>query len=344
MSIVLVANTPHSAALIIPAIAQVHPDAGPVITIASTCTDFSFPEKTPHRDFPIIRNVEHKPFLVGHGFAPRRKTSPISVDEAVEELSSASVVYLFFPGPEGFRSLYHAELMIRSHNKVAEIRVVEDHPLSPNVTVRAIETAALVDEYRPLLNAVAIEEHFRFNFLLNSCPLIKALFERAGSRAWCNMGAGALQMLLWLRSREKGKEGHSFTAKELEIKASLWTGSDQFPRIDSFGRRISLCAGSRHDDPGYSHYDDPGYELRNMGLLTDQEEQLELTTTGRYVADAFPSSCRDPDLPFRVETWKHLPIEEAISEIDTYIINFFAFHQSVTRYNSDGEYFCRKGA
>jgi hypothetical protein len=338
MSIVLVANTPHSAALIIPAIAQLHPDAGPVITIAATRTAFSFPEKTPYRDFPMIRNVGREPFLAGHGFAPRRKTSPISIDEAVEELSSASVVYLFFPGPEGFRFHCHAEMMVRSRNTVAQIRVIEDHPLSPSATVRAIETAALIDDYRPLLDAVVIEEHFRFNFHLNCYPLVTTLFERTGSKAWHNLSAGALQMLLWLRSLEKGKGGHSFTARELEIKAGLWTGSDEFPRIDSFGRRISL-----RDGPLYDH-NDPSYELCNMRLLNDEESRLELTKTGRYVADAFPSICYDADLPFRIEAWKRMPVDEAVNEIDAYLMSFFGFCQTVLKDNPLGEIFARRGA
>lgn len=340
MSIVLVANTPHSAALIIPALAQVHPDAGPVITIASTCVSFSFPEKTPYRDFPMIRSVEHEPFVAGYGFAPRRKTSPIQVEEAIAELGSASVIYLFFPGPEGFRSLYHAELMIRSHNMVAEIRIIEDHRLNPSVTVRAIESAALIEDYRSHLDAVAIEEYFQFNFRFNSYPLVSILFEQAGSKNWCNLSAGSLQLLLWLRSREKGKGGHSFTAKELEVKARLWTGSGSFPLVDNFGRRISLSA----DDPGYAYYDDPSYELRNMSLLNDEEERLELTGTGRHVADAFPAICHDSDLPFRIEAWKRLPILDAKLEINAYLMSFFGFSQAILRENSLGEIFSRRGA
>jgi hypothetical protein len=336
MSIVLVANTPHSAALIIPAIAQMHPDAGPVITIASTCTNFSFPEKSAYRDFPMIRDVEHEPFVASHGFAPRRKTSPIPVEEAVEELGAASVVYLFFPGPDGFRSLYHAELTIRTHNSVAEIRVIEDHPFSPNVTVRAVETAALIGDYRPLIDAIAIEEHFSFNFHLNSYPLVTTLFVRANSKAWCNISAGSLQLLLWLRSREKGKGGHSLTAKELEIKAALWTGSDEFPRIDNFGRRISLY------DTGY--HDDPVDELRNIRFLSDEEECLELTTLGRLVADTFPPACHDVDLPFRIEAWKRMPVEKAMNEINAYVMSFFGFCQTVLADNPAGKFFSRRGA
>lgn len=336
MSIVLVANTPHSAALIIPAIAELHPNAGPVITIVATRTAFSFPEKTAYSEFPIIRDVEREPFLMGHGFAPRRKTTPISSDEVIEELCQASAVYLFNPEPEGFRSHYQATLMVRSWNKDAKIRVIEDHPLHPSVTIRAIETAALIEDYQPVLDAVAIAEHFDFNFRLNNYPLITKLFERAGSKAWCNMSAGALQLLLWFRSREKGKGGRSFSAKELAIQAKLWEGSGKFAVVDSFGRRISLQAGF--------DYRDPVDELRGMRLLDGDAERLRLSSTGRFVADAFPTSCRDADLPFRVEAWKHLPLAEAISEINSYLMNFFAFHQSVTGDNSSGEFFCRKGA
>jgi len=336
MSIVLVANTPHSAALIIPAIAKLHPDAGPVITITASPTKFSFPEKTAYGEFPLIRKVEREPFLIGYGFAPRRKTTPISIDEVIEELYRASKVYLFDPGSDGFRSHYHATLMVRSYNKDAAIRVIEDHPLHPNVTVRAIETAALIEDYQPFLDAVAIGEHFDFNFRLNNYPLITSLLERAGSKAWYNLSASALQLLFWLRSREKDNGGGSFSSKELEIMAKLWEGSGKFARVDSFGRRISLQAGF--------DYDDPVDELMGMGLVDGEREQLNLSLTGSFVADAFPESCRDADLPFRIEAWKHLPIEKAISEIDRYLMNFFSFHQSVTRYNSDGEYFCRKGA
>lgn len=235
MSIVLVANTPHSAALIIPAIAELHPNVGPVITIVATRTDFSFPEKTAYREFPFIRDVERVPFLMDFGFAPRRKTTPISGDEVIEELCQASTVYLFNPEPEGFRSHYHATLMVRSWNKDAKIRVIEDHTLHPDTTIRAVETAALIEDYQPVLDAVAIAEHFDFNFRLNNYPLITKLFERAGSKAWCNMSAGALQLLLWFRSREKGKGGRSFSSKELAIKVKLWEGSGKFPLVDSFG-------------------------------------------------------------------------------------------------------------
>ena len=344
MSIVLVANTPHSAALIIPAIAQLNPDAGPVIIIASTRTEFVFPDNTPHRDFPLIKDVGRAPFVAGHGFAPRRKSAPISVDEAVEEISSASVVYLFFPGPEGFRYHFHAELMVRSRNKVAEIRVIEDHTLSPKVTIRATETAALIEDYRPLLNAVAVEEHFRFNFHLNCYPLITTLFERAGSKNWHSLSAAALQMLFWLRTREKGKGGHSFTAKELEIKSALWTGSDEFSQIDSFGRRISLGGNSLRAEPGYSLYDDPGQELDGMGLLAEEKSRLELTDLGRLIADAFPSICHDPDLPFRIEAWKRMPAESSMKEIDAYLLSFFGFCQSVLKDNPPGDIFAGKGA
>jgi hypothetical protein len=343
MPIVLVANTPHSAALIIPAIAKLFPDAGPVITIAATRTDFSFPEKTRYRDFPMIRNVEREPFVVDYGFAPRRKTTPISIDEAIEEISQASTVFLFNPGADGFRSHYHAELMVRSRNTVAPIRIIEDHPLTTSLTVRAIETSALIDDFRPALDAVAIEEYFDFNFRLNSYPLVATLIEKSGVKTRFNISAGGLQMLLWLRSREKGKGGRSFTVKELELKAKLWTGSDEFPRIDQFGRRISLRNSSRYDNPGYSHYDDPGYELRNMRLLTDDEERLELTQAGREVADAFPSVCSDADLPFRIEAWKRLTVEQAMGEINAYLMSFFGFHQLVTRDKSAEEFFSKRG-
>lgn len=343
MSIVLVANTPHSAALIIPAIAKLFPDAGPVITIATTRTDFNFPEKTRYRDFPMIRNVEREPFVVDYGFAPRRKHAPISIDEAIEEISQASTVFLFNPGPDGFRSHYHAELMVRSRNTVAQIHIIEDHPLTTSITVRAIETAALIDDYRPVLDAVAIEEYFDFNFRLNSYPLITTLVEKSGLKTWSNISAGALQMLLWLRSREKGKGGRSFTVEELEVKAKLWVGSDEFPRIDRFGRRISLRNSSRYDDPGYYHYDDPGFELRNKRLLTDDKERVELTQAGREIADAFPSVCSDADLPFRIEAWKRLTVQEAMGEINAYLMSFFGFHQLVTGDNSTEEFFCERG-
>jgi hypothetical protein len=337
MSIILVANTPHSAALIIPAIAELHPDAGPVITIAASRTEFSFPEKTAYSEFPVIRTVEREPFLIDYGFAPRRKTTPISINEVIEELGQASKVYLFNPGPDGFRSHYHATLMTRCYSKDAEIRVIEDHVLqSTSVTKEAIETAALIEDYKPILDAVAIAEHFDFNYRVNSHPLITNLFEHAGSKAWRNLSAGALQLLLWLRSRGKGKGRNSFSSKELAIKAKLWEGSGKFACVDSFGRRISLQAGD--------HYYDPVGELSGMRLLEGEQERLRLSSTGEFVADAFPSSCRDPDLPFRIEAWKRLPVAEAISEIDTYLINFFAFHKSVAGGRAAGDFFCGRGA
>lgn len=329
MSTILVADTPHSAALIIPAVAERHPDAGPIISVATNRISarddsFRFPGLMSFDAFPAIRPVQHDPFLIDWGFAPRRKTSPISHGELVKEIEQADHVYLFAQGPTRPAQLCHAAQMARSHNPDTCIKVIAEHDLSPSTTRFAVRSAAPVEDYQPLFDSVAVDEHFEFNYRLNSFALFDRLFERHGVRWRPTISAAGLQFLLWVRKQEQRKAGHSFSREDLSVKLAVWTGTGNFKCVDSVGKRIPL--GSR------DYSGSPLHELLNCDLLEETEHELvEMSDLGRAIADEFPIACHDPDQPFRIEAWRGLEPTQAMSQINDYLTAFFGDHRSMTR-------------
>lgn len=328
MSTILVADTPHSASLLIPVIAERHPDAGPVITVASNRISsrgdaFRFPGPMSFDNFPATRSVEHEPFLIDWGFASRRGASPISNEEVLKEIQQADNVYLFAQGDKRPALLYHATLFVTGLTRDAHVRVIEEQALSPNAVRFAVRSAAPVGEYRSVFEAVAAEEYFEFNYRLNSFPLVSKLHARHGGRWRLRISASGLQFLLWLRKSEQKKAGHSFSREDLSAKLSLWTGSGKFSCVDSVGRRIGL--GSRHYD------ENPLDELINSDLLFENKRHYEISDVGRAIADEFPSICYDPDQPFRIEAWKKLGFDQAKIEIDSYLTAFFKDHAKMSR-------------
>jgi hypothetical protein len=333
MSTILVADTPHSAALLVPAVAERHPDAGPIVSVATNRISargdaFRFPGMMSFGAFPAIRPVQHDPFLIDWGFAPRRKTSPISRGELVKEIEQADHVYLFACGSSRPAQLCHAAQMVRSHNPDTSIKVIAEHDFSPGTSRFAVRSAAPVEDYQPLFDAVAVEEHFEFNYRINSFALLGRLFERHGATRRPTISAAGLQFLLWIRKQEQRKAGHSFSREDLAVRLSLWTGTGKFNRVDSVGKRIPLSPR------GYTL--DPVQELLNRDLLVENERQLvDISDLGRAIADEFPVSCHDADQPFRIEVWRGQEPKQAMSQINGYLMSFFADHQSMTRASAD---------
>lgn len=333
MSTILVADTPHSAALLIPAVAERHPHAGPIISVATNRISvrgdaFRFPGMMSFDAFPAIRPVQHDPFLIDWGFAPRRKTSPISNGELVKEIEKADHVYLFAQSSSRPAQLCHAAQMVRSHNPDTSIKVIAEHDFSPRTSRFAVRSAAPVEDYQPLFDAVVVEEHFEFNYRLNSFALFDRLFARHGVRWRPNISAAGLQFLLWVRKQEQRKAGHSFSRDDLSVKLAVWTGTGKFNCVDSVGKRIPL--GPR------DYTMNPLHELLNPDLLVENERELvEISDLGRAIADEFPIACHDMDQPFRMEVWRGLEPKEAMAQINDYLTAFFSEHRSMTRAGAD---------
>lgn len=325
MSTILVANTPHSAALLIHAIAEHHPEDGAVVNIADDrlSSDSRVFDLTPIpvcEPLPKIQPVRYRASFDEPGFAPRRKTTPISLEEFIDEVSAARNVYVFGQGAGRVGHLYHATRLVRSYNPHACILVIEEHTFGVSETREAVRTACSSDDLQPAFDEIAIADHFTFNYQMNSEPLLAAAFARHGLQRHPILTPFALQFLLWARD----KDGFMLSEEAMRTEAALWTGSGRFPLVDTAGRRITL---------GSARYmDDPAYELIIANLLTtvgsddrdDDKVARVMTPVGKALADEFDASCHDPDLPFRIEAWKQLGKEQAFAEIDEYLLSFFS--------------------
>lgn len=329
MSTILVANTPHSAALLIPAIAEQHPNDGPVVSIADDqlSSDVRAFDLTPlpiGEPLPKLQSVKYRSTFVDSGFAPRRETTPIALDEFIDEVSRARNVYIYGQGAGRIAYLYHATRVVRSYNPHARIMVIEEHTFSVPASREAVRTAYSSDDLQPAFDAVAISDHFHFNYQLNSEPLLAAAFTRHGLKRHPRLTPFGLQFLLWAREMDCGESGFMMSEEAMQTEVARWEGTGRFPLLDAAGRRITL-------DP-IRYMEDPAYQLIIAGLLTtangeysdDEKAPRVLTPGGRSLADEFDDSCHDPDLPFRIVAWKALGKERAFGEIETYLLSFFS--------------------
>ena len=347
MSTILVANTPHSAALLIQAIAEHHPEDGPVVSIADDqlSSDLRVFDLTPlplETPLPNLQSVKYVSSFVESGFAPRRKTTPISLGEFIDEVRGARHVYIYGQGAGRVAHLYHATRMVRSYNPHARILVIEEHTFGVSASREAVRTACSSDDLQPCFDAVAISDHFHFNYQMNSKPLLADAFARHGLRRRPSLTPFVLQFLLWVREMDRGEDGFMLSEEAMRTEAALWKGSGRFPLVDTDGRRIRLDS--------IRYMEDPGYRLINANLLTtvdrdhlyDPKAPCVLTPAGRELADEFDASCHDPDLPFRIEAWKRLGTERAYAEINEYLLSFFSGWRGVRQATTESRN-CKSG-
>jgi hypothetical protein len=329
MSTILMADTPHSAALLIPAISETNANDGPVISIIGDrlverghC--FRFPGLMSYDVFPIVQPVEYESFISEGGFAPRRKTTPISHQEAMEALKQAETVYFFGKANGHPTRLFHAERTVKALNPSADMRVIEDHLFSPNESKFAVATAAPVIDYQLLLDSAAILEYFDFNYRINSFALMSRLYPRHGLRWRFGLSAAGLQLLLWWRLLDRSSHNFAFDRDDVSRRIALWSGTGAFTALDRYGKRIGLGSQIAMDAP-----------LQDLEMCRILDKGLgnsfKLSDAGRALADEFPPGCHDPDQPFRIEAWTRLAVEKAHAEIDHYLLSFFKDHRSMAQ-------------
>lgn len=329
MSTILVADTPHSVALLIQALAERHPEDGTVVSIADDELNrdrraFDLTPLPLGEPLPILQSVKYFSSFNGVGFAPRRKTIPISLDEFVEELRGARHVYIYGQGAGRIAHLYHATRVVRSYNPNARILIIEEHTFSVAASREAVMTACSSDDLHPAFDAVAISDHFHFNYQMNSNALLVDAFARHGLKRRPQLSPFSLQLLLWARGKDCQKDGFMLSKEALRTEVALWKGSGSFPLVDAAGRRIALDS--------IRYMEDPAFQLIVANLLTtadgydrdDEKVPRVLTPWGRAFADEFDTSCHDPDLPFRIEAWTRLGRQTAFAEIDAYLLSFFS--------------------
>jgi len=78
-------------------------------------------------------------------------------------------------------------------------------------------------------------------------------------------------------------------------------------------------------DPRMTWWAWPVYmtEDRNTFAVRSPDGRIRLSGHGERLLDVLHPDCEDPDLPFRLDAWCHLPFEEARPKIDRYVRTWF---------------------
>ena len=239
MSTILVADTPHSAALLIPAIAERHPDDGPVVVLADDQLSrdlrvFDLTPLPPGEALPKLQSVRYLSSFVEPGFAPRRKTTPIPLDEFIDEVRGARNVYVYGKGAGRIAHLYHGTRLVQSCNPHARLLVIEDHSFSVPATREAVRTACSSEDLQSAFDGVAIADHFHFNYQMNSEPLLADAFARHGLQRRPFPTPYSLQLLLWAREIDRGDD--CLNSFEQAIDADLGRTPSNGPGRGNYGR------------------------------------------------------------------------------------------------------------
>lgn len=290
--------------------------------------NFTSPRALPYQDYPLITDAFYKPnlkrwgvrdnegcFVIGYSQCAGKlgERMNLTIDDVTELLAKADSIVCATDwdasGMWGFdfllaqccpqrHLLEHQVLKLDGGYDAKSIKRCINSPLSTRD-----------ESYLKLLNAGKVKRYFDYNFNTNSLVIFGKLYrELTGSKKSVFISKYMLQAFLYFV--EQGSIKHFKAALILQ----QWKGTGKYSPNDSAHTHGMGTPASR------------GSMLKNLtdlGLLKQDEHQLQLSELGTQFASALHKDCCDPDLPFRLDAWMCMPFEEAKTRIDSYLMRLF---------------------
>jgi hypothetical protein len=168
------------------------------------------------------------------------------------------------------------------------------------------------DEFAmPLAMEGEIRRYFDYNYLANALPIIGEVARAAGTWGETIPSKYGLQLLYDARETGSMSDGHRID------RMSRWKGTGRYKQDTRHyfsGLGSPTSQSSIIEELIKAHY------LQRTG---PKRHHTELTEEGNRFLDLLHPDCEDRDLPFRLDQWSRMPVDEAQEKINRYIRTFF---------------------
>lgn len=339
MRVVLIAEKPSFAKVVIDELLFVEPDMdhaeftlGWASEFYDLNTAFQFRRGEKFSSFPMTAEPEYRPM----DFSGRYMDSPRSLsarkglsarqmnknsyvfdaeignEEFASRVRQADVVYFALDaGPSGFHTQMRAREWLSGIGGSFKVK----HIVTYSLTTREIHCGLVEANNLPDLEDRAklsiVKRYFDYNYLLNARPIMGMTFEKAfGESLPWPLSKNELQLLYFTRDRKPSSDGI------LHNVMSKWQGTGRYP------------AKGVHEH--YSGIGNPASRATIIENLLKQgflerinKKDIAISQRGRRLLEFIHPDCEDADQILRLYHWANLPLPEAKSKIDRYIMTFF---------------------
>lgn len=287
---------------------------------------FSFPKGHKFSDYPLVKEVEYKPFIYPINYLPPRLgiggddlgglwikwNSCIDTNGFVEQVVSADRVYLITDtSPSSQYVALRTVQWLKTLSNSMDLRLVELWSFSEQDIKTAILNEASISDLETKASRSIVRRHFDYNYLLNSFPLIDATARKAIGRSLRGVPSkNALQILYFMR------DGKRLSEPSLTASMANWKGTGRYSANPDDWYFNGM--GSESTRSGIVEY-----LLKDELLVECDRREVSISRGGLSFLDHLHPDCEDPDQTYRINEWTFLPVAEAKSKIDRYIKTFF---------------------
>lgn len=263
-------------------------------------------------DYPVISDHIYRDFTLDQtSFCLRKPLSDTDYTPVKDLLSKAKAAEKIIMLIDLDRSSIHpAQLFLRKifgDNPEAEVHWVTSHSLAQENLLKNYETPLPAEYLSESFHRGEIHRYFDFNYIVNSLAINGETARRAGFFD-VSLSKYGLQMLLHINP----DGDHSYG--EINSKAQSWEGTGKYdPK--SLGNPM---LGSPTSQWVILE------QLTQLDLLEQASQgRFRVSESGKHFISLFHPRCKDSDLPFRLEEWSRMPMNEAKDKIGRYLRTFF---------------------
>jgi hypothetical protein len=306
-------------------------------------TDMCLPHDTPYADYPVIGEPKLRPFLKRNGSERSFfRGFRVGADNLLERLSLSfaetkgllnrvdnimCVSHGGHSGALGFVSLLQmmsADLL----DKPCELIMMESGTDMESVE-RDFSKLLYTDNERfsTLVNAGRVKQYFDYNWAVNSVAILGHLYRKVMHTSDpVFISKNALQVFFYIDEKK--------TITEFWMEAAMaprfWRGTGDFEGYESqylFGLGSPASRDrileQMHSMGLISLEAFATINIEQAGLHSLETKHYALTEAGLKFHAELHESARDHNLPFRLDQWMRMPLNEAVPEINTYLKRFF---------------------
>lgn len=307
----------------------------------SVLSNFEFPRDLALSSLPITAPVKSKPFVFEETAQGRTRTivranawqncrnlelnerngsggvgfmldfeRALSPEDLAEEISTSDKVFLAYP--KGSAGAHVARILrnwVSSHGVFPDYIFIEyDDILKFDEFVKSVGSPVTDPNLEEASVPSLIDQYFKYNYRLNSIPVMRATSMKALGRDVANaLSSDMLQILYRLREMS----GASYS--EFSQALYRWRGTAETGSTVSIG----WGQGKEKDDPSIDF-------LEAQGLaMVAPDRRVEITDDGLALLAAIHPDCCDADQAIRLSKWKMLDEAVARKKIDQYVKTFF---------------------